>query len=395
MPLLFLGTFTSSLIRLLLGPFLKRRRIFEEKNNGVFPVPGNPLLCVHVASVGEWEQARPLVTHLLERGESVEILYTSPSAEKILTAFAEGKGNCLSCLRLPLVSGNIQSVIRARNFAMVRYDFFPELLVEARKRYSFLLWASVKKKRPGPWAKMAYGCFDVIVPARQEDAKAFESLGHGHKLMGPADFREKSIGDRLNRAHETLEGDAYARAILNLLDSHTFRHKFILGNYHPEEKAILKNKLLQKEVAQGQTLILLVPHFVEKDLCLATMPLQHVGHGELAPGKIVLFDREGLLLELYTLFDGAFVGGGHTRGVHSLLEPYRAGASLCHGPRTHRSTEYDTVVKEAGKRRQTVEKLEDVYSVLKSLPGRSNTVVAQDNGLEKMLGEMYLKMMNT
>ena len=51
----------------------------------------------------------------------------------------------------------------------------------------------------------------------------------------------------------------------------------------------------------------------------------------------------GVLLEAYTFFGTAFVGGGHGRSIHSVLEPFLAGCNVFCGQKTHRSTEYDLV----------------------------------------------------
>ena len=39
-----------------------------------------------------------------------------------------------------------------------------------------------------------------------------------------------------------------------------------------------------------------------------------------------------------------FVGGGHGRSIHSVLEPYLAMANVFCGPKVHRSTEYDFIL---------------------------------------------------
>jgi 3-deoxy-D-manno-octulosonic-acid transferase len=56
-----------------------------------------------------------------------------------------------------------------------------------------------------------------------------------------------------------------------------------------------------------------------------------------ADADLVVVDRVGVLAELYTTGDLAWVGGGfHGAGLHSVLEPAAAGVPMVFGPR-HRS----------------------------------------------------------
>jgi 3-deoxy-D-manno-octulosonic-acid transferase len=55
---------------------------------------------------------------------------------------------------------------------------------------------------------------------------------------------------------------------------------------------------------------------------------------ELAlPGRYLLVDEMGLLVELYPSADWACVGGGFHRGIHSTVEPAVAGLPVICGPK--------------------------------------------------------------
>jgi len=48
--------------------------------------------------------------------------------------------------------------------------------------------------------------------------------------------------------------------------------------------------------------------------------------------QVVVVDEMGLLLELYSLMDWAYVGGGFGKGVHSTIEPALSGVPIAIGP---------------------------------------------------------------
>ena len=59
--------------------------------------------------------------------------------------------------------------------------------------------------------------------------------------------------------------------------------------------------------------------------------------GACGDADVVVVDRVGVLAELYTVGDIAWVGGGfHGHGLHSVLEPAAAGLPVLFGPR-HRN----------------------------------------------------------
>jgi hypothetical protein len=51
------------------------------------------------------------------------------------------------------------------------------------------------------------------------------------------------------------------------------------------------------------------------------------------PGRYLLIDEMGLLVELYSIADWAFVGGGFHQGIHSTIEPAVAGLRIMCGPK--------------------------------------------------------------
>ena len=64
---------------------------------------------------------------------------------------------------------------------------------------------------------------------------------------------------------------------------------------------------------------------------------------------VVIVDRYGVLGDLYSLADVAYVGGGfHSAGVHSVLEPAAFGAPVLFGPRHERSREATELIQAEG-----------------------------------------------
>jgi 3-deoxy-D-manno-octulosonic-acid transferase len=58
---------------------------------------------------------------------------------------------------------------------------------------------------------------------------------------------------------------------------------------------------------------------------------------------VILINLKGVLCELYSQVGHVYVGGGFGRSVHSVMEPFVAGARVYCGPKVYRSTEVEAI----------------------------------------------------
>ncbi|HEY1951964.1 MAG TPA: hypothetical protein VGG76_04080, partial [Gemmatimonadaceae bacterium] len=81
----------------------------------------------------------------------------------------------------------------------------------------------------------------------------------------------------------------------------------------------------------------------------SSLPLARIDAEDAASADVLLVDRYGILGDLYSLADVAYVGGGfHAAGIHSVLEPAAFGSPVLFGPRHERSREAAQLVKREG-----------------------------------------------
>ena len=346
-----------------------------------------------VSSEGEFEQAFPLIKVSLERDQRVEVFYASDSLEKRIQNVSKGSLTSykerIRFIRMPLLSsfplslGKGQSffqLVTAKKLFLCRYDFYPELLLYgAREGIDFvLLNATLKGKeaflrREGTLKYLIYqslyGLFDFILTATLRDLELFKTLGMKEERMLPFDLRVLQIESRTLVAEESLKMLPGMAFLNKLFKKVSFSDRLLMGSCWPSEMESLGCETLQKKIMEKAQLVVLAPHKLSKEsqneleksyisFC-GTLPhfapLTFVdlrsekqdweslfNNWEKNPGPIVL-TTPGILLEAYTFFGSAFVGGGHGRSIHSVLEPFLAGCKVYCGPKTHRSTEFDLV----------------------------------------------------
>ena len=101
---------------------------------------------------------------------------------------------------------------------------------------------------------------------------------------------------------------------------------------------------------------------------------------------IFIVNHRGILVELYTLFGHAFVGGGYGRSIHSVLEPYLADCVVYCGPKTYRSTEFDVIQNDGPEKVHVVNSSSSFYTVLKD---NKNVELSEDQKLKDRLNEQF------
>jgi 3-deoxy-D-manno-octulosonic-acid transferase len=118
----------------------------------------------------------------------------------------------------------------------------------------------------------------------------------------------------------------------------------ICGSTWPADEHVL-TKAAAPLVKAGRLSLILVPHeptpahLAKIATRMKDAGLNHVLYNELNrwdQGTVLIIDKTGILAELYTRADIAFVGGSFSRQVHSVMEPLAAGLVTIVGPR-HRN----------------------------------------------------------
>jgi 3-deoxy-D-manno-octulosonic-acid transferase len=126
--------------------------------------------------------------------------------------------------------------------------------------------------------------------------------------------------------------------------------RWILGSFWDADLALFDDSTVLAGIANGTLMIMAVPHLLDSQWATRLRARGVVVHEitldtrQLPSGPGVwLIGLKGLLCELYAHAGRAYVGGGFGRSIHSVLEPFVAGAHVVVGPRVHRSTELELV----------------------------------------------------
>lgn len=350
-----------------------------------------------VSSEGELEQIRPALVCALDSGKNVELVFASESVEKQCIALSDKYSSNLRIYRYPLISYFPGQASRdplywltASKLYLCRYDFFPEVMRYGRKtaKEFVLLNASLKsyeRKSSNSLYKFAYSrvyeSFDKIVAATELDLERFkDKFGLNNENARAFDFRPIAIEQRINRGDETLKEKFPAfEEFKKVISKYPKENRLVFGSFWATEA-----NALSPEIDFQKYFICFFPHKLsEADIKNtkeeisnrvnspvyvldgdATSNASILAEFDKKPGPIIV-NLKGVLLESYSEFGCAFVGGGHGVSVHSLLEPFLSGCMVMCGPKVHRSTEYELIMEKNPDRLRVVDRLENVFENFK------------------------------
>lgn len=403
--ILFLQTllypFTNLFLPFLV-PVIRNRKNFELKNFSQenaksFKASGMKAdYCFEISSEGEFEQVAPLLVDLLKCHLKIELIFCSPSVEKKVETIANQYKN-LRIYRLPLLSYSCfsgwfgQSALgwsTAKSIILCRYDFFPELMIMVKKNQGRLISGTLIGKKSIPWhLKRYYRFFGEILAATETDRKRFvDELNIAREKVHFLELRFIQIERRLSQKKSVFDSHDMSILYSAWLQA-TKKKKLIIGSMWPIEIDMF-TKAFKDAIRAGEIHVSIFPHhlsgmvyeqLVESlKVILEDIPVividekmsKDVLQGSLHQHGVYIFKLKGMLCEFYSLFDFAYVGGGHGRSIHSILEPFLAGPFLLCGPGTHRSTEFTVVKESTPSDVVVVEKLELFYENLIQCSGK-------------------------
>ncbi len=322
------------------------------------------LIWFHVSSVGEFEQAKPVMDLLARnRGASLDLALTffSPSGMNYYERFDRSRR--IPSMRfveyLPVdTARNMRfclDTLRPDMIVYVKFDIWPNLVVEAARRGvpQILVSGTLSpgSRRLSSLVRSFYGglfsMFDAIAAISAEDAERFRTLSRGAvEIVEAGDTRFDQVCRRIDSSDVKLPGAIAAAG----------RTWIVAGSTWPKDDGIVIPGFAALKRAHPDAGLIVVPHEptgerldeIRESLEKARLPfrpLSSLSDADSLAEPVVVADGVGYLAELYRAGAMAFVGGGFTSGVHNVMEPAVLKLPVFFGPRIDNSFEARELVR--------------------------------------------------
>ena len=319
------------------GLFQQLERKIPEKKQWIW---------MHVSSLGEFEQGRPLLEKIRDRHPGVAILLTffSPSGYAVRKDFHGADLVTYMPLDTPGNARRFVGTVRPAVALFVKYDIWYHHLyaLEQAEVPTFLISANLRSDQVyfKPWGKFIrsrLGNLQTIFTQTESCAAMLKDKG----------FRNVShAGDtRLDRVLTIARTEHDFGWLKTCLGEGPV---LVAGSTWPEDERRLLPAILELDVPA-----IVAPHEI------GTSRLEEIA-GQL-PGAVrlselraaprpvrwVIVDTIGELAFLYAMGSVAYIGGGFGKGIHNILEPVAYGLPVIIGPRYQKFAEA-VALKEAG-----------------------------------------------
>ena len=309
---------------------------------------GRPLLWIHAPSVGEGLQAMAVLEALRERRRDLQVVFTyfSPSAEGLAARVPADVAGPLPW-DTPREAGRAVTAVRPDVMAFTKTEVWPVLAAAARTvgaatalvaatlppGASRLWWPTRSALRP------TLSRLDLVAAVGADDAARLIGLGApagSTKVTG-----DPGVDSAALRARATAQTAPHLRPFTT-----PPRPTVVAGSTWPADETVLVPALVAARRRHPSLRAVIAPHEPSEEAVRALeASFQRAGWRSARLGQVesaqacgdvdvVVVDRVGVLAELYTVGEFAWVGGGfHRDGLHSVLEPAAAGLPVLFGPR--------------------------------------------------------------
>ncbi len=340
----FLYNFVIFLVSVLLpiiSVFNKKIKLFvngrKETFSKILKLKNKKTIWFHVASLGEFEQAIPIIEEINKHYIDYKILVTffSPSGYEIIKNYNKADVVCY----LPLDSRRrvkkFIQIVNPKLVLFVKYEFWPNLLNELkRKEIPTILVSGIFRKQQIFFKN--YGDFT------RKSLRAFHHFfvqdNNSKKLLETINFKNVSIaGDtRFDIVSMILKQDNSLDFINEFKDN---KYIVIAGSTWREDEELLINYINEKATDEDKFII--VPHNIKQDSILElqnsinkkSVLFSAKSNKDLKEYQVFIIDTIGVLTKIYQAADVAYVGGGLKTGLHNILEPATFGIPIVIGNR--------------------------------------------------------------
>lgn len=352
-----------------------RKNLFQQLQNDIDRLHGTSRIWFHASSLGEFEQAKPIISAIKKQQPHIDIIATFFSPSGFENSQNYKLANVIAYIPFDSLSGvkKFISIVRPTAAIMVRYDIWPNMIYALTRANIPVMIANATMQSNSlrkipllmPFHRMLYNMFSHILTVSVNDRESFKEFHTTRPVI-------EAIGDTRFDQVMMRSNDARQR---HLLPDAVVRDKkiFVVGQSWGEDDDVIIPVLLKMQLHNPSLITIIVPHepTVEHLEALETKlenQISSIRFSEMnnyRRHKVILVDSIGVLVALYQYAHVVYVGGSFRQGVHNVLEPAVFGVPVIYGPKHTNSQEAVELAKRGGG--FVIEQEKELYRLLRTL----------------------------
>ena len=331
-----------------------------------------PTAWFHAASLGEFEQARPVLEEYRRRHPNHQVLVTffSPSGYEVRKNYPLADAICYLPMDTPRNVRRFLDAAQPATVFFVKYEFWYNYLDGLRNRgaETYIISAIFRPEQYffqwyGKWFLRQIGIsFKHLFVQNEESLQLLRNHGVGHcSIAGDTRF------DRVHQIAQAAESNEVVEAWLDGYEGKVL----VGGSTWPPDEELLTQAILpdrkgtalstdeiisntaKKQSSNQAIRIILAPHVISEEHLKQIEQLfpdsirysqLSTQHSTLNTKKVLIIDNIGILSKLYRYADVAYIGGGFGVGIHNILEAVTFGKPVLFGPNYHKFQEAKDII---------------------------------------------------
>ena len=295
-----------------------------------------PVFWFHCASLGEFEQGRPLIEEIKASGQyKILLTFFSPSGYELRKNYQHADW----VFYLPADTiGNAHyflEKVQPKAVFFIKYEFWFNYLNELKKRQvpTFLIAGIFRANQHffkwyGSWAAKQLQAFDYFFVQNQTSLELLQTLGYKNAIIAGDTRFDRVLQIYAQRKSNTFIDSFVQDALI-----------CVAGSTYLEDEKLLRISL-QHCIAQGINVkMIIAPHVIANQRILEIENLfgekECIRFSQLNKAvtnkRILIIDNIGMLSSLYAYAQIAYIGGGLGKGIHNTLEAAVYGIPLLFG----------------------------------------------------------------
>ncbi len=314
-----------------------RRQIFE-KIKSQLKSNTSPLVWVHCASLGEFEQGRPVIEKLKQEFPTHKILLTffSPSGYEVRKNYDQADYIFYLPWDTRKNASQLISITNPTLAVFIKYEFWYHYTTELKKKnIPILSVSSIFRKDQlffktyGEFYRKILFNFNHFFVQNEESVKLLRSI----KIANST----KAGDTRFDRVNEMVKRGSDLPIVTQFKGNEKI---MVIGSCWPEDLEVLIPFINEN---YHHIKFIIAPHEItesfminlERSLNAESLRYSKAETGKSENAHVLIIDNIGMLGRLYKYGEFAYIGGAFGKGLHNILEAACYGIPIFFGNRNY------------------------------------------------------------
>jgi len=341
------------LLILIFSAFNKKAALWVKGRRNINYQHFDQSIWFHFASLGEFEQGKPVIEKIKQQFPGIKLLITffSPSGYEVKKSYAGADYVFYMPMDSKRNARKFLDIVNPTLVIFIKYDYWYHYLNEIKKRkINCLLVSAVFRQNQvffkwyGSLQRKMLSCFTQVFVQDERSRKLLETINLDHRCIVAGDTRF----DTVTKIAEKFEVIPQVETFIH------GKKTIVAGSTWKKDEEMLQIAL--NKIASSDIKLIVAPHEINnahldelKKLFPVSIRFSELTRDPSLATNILIIDNIGMLSRLYKYGYLTYVGGGFTKdGVHNVLEAAVYGKPVLFGSTYGKYKEAIDLIKAGG-----------------------------------------------